>query len=341
MEDVLGGYSDDSQFANFLGNWAVILNRRVDEVAASFSQVHGLHGLILAGGLGRGQPWPLSDIDLIPIYDDDRLEAAAAEIETRRVAFLERWVAEGWWSGLDIGRLRFTTSEVQQVLQAGSSAVNVLLADDRWYHSIDKAFGGHALMDAEGLASGLAAWFTAPRFTAEVVTYRLHREERELRSAQGSFAQAVASGEMLTATRSLRDAMKWLITLYLERWRQRDNSQGRLGTRFVTAAQAHGAEALVDAVHALSDLTEPQVWRRLEAAPRWVRERHDRSLRARLHIGEPVTALDDARDTLRVCSLYGLRCENVPPYPAWLAVMDMATARARVEDLERTVQHQQ
>jgi UTP:GlnB (protein PII) uridylyltransferase len=116
MEDVLGGYTADNLFAAFLGNWEPILNRRVAEAAAAFSQVKGLDGLILAGGLGRGEPWPLSDIDLIPIYDADHLEAAAAEIETLRVAFLERWVAEGWWSGLDIGRLRFTTSEVRQAL---------------------------------------------------------------------------------------------------------------------------------------------------------------------------------------------------------------------------------
>jgi hypothetical protein len=337
MEDVLGGYTADSQFAAFLTSWETILARRVNEATAAFGEVNGLSGLILAGGLGRGAPWPLSDIDLIPMYADDRLDAAAAEIEALRRPLLERWVEEGWWSGLDIGRLRFTTSEVQHALSATPPALSTLLADDRWYHTMDKAFGGRALADPDGLATGLAGWFTAHRFTPEVVSYRLQREQQELLAAQDAFALAVRSGDMLAATGHLRNAVKWLFTLHLERWGERDNSQGRIGTRFLTAAYAHDAADLVDTVHALSDLAEPQVCQRLAAAPAWVRERHDRSLRARLHVGEPIAPLADARDTLRVCSLYALRRETTPPYPEWLAVLDPGTAHERAAMLQHVI----
>ena len=336
MEEVLGGHTADNQFAVFLTDWEAILARRVEEAVAAFGQVKGLHGLILAGGLGRGAPWPLSDIDLIPIYADDRPEAAA-EIEMLRLAFLERWIAEGWWSGLDIGRLRFSRREVQRARSANPPALSTLLADDRWYHTMDKAFGGCTLIDLDGIATSLVAWFSALRFTPAVVAYRLQREQQELVNSQHAFALAVNSGDMLAATGHLRNAAKWLFTLHLERWGERDNSQGRIGTRFVTAAHAHGADALVDTVHALSDLVEPQVWQRLATAPPWVRERHDRSLRARLHVGEPIAPLADARDTLRVCSLYALRRETTPPYPEWLAILDQATAQEYAAVLQHVI----
>jgi hypothetical protein len=170
-----------------------------------------------------------------------------------------------------------------------------------------------------------------------VVTYRLQREQQELLAAQHAFGLAVSSGDMLAATGPLRNAAKWLFTLHLERWSERDNSLGRIGTRFATAAHAHGRDILADTVHTLSDLAAPQVWQRLSVAPSWVCERHDRSLRARLHVGEPITPLDDARDTLRVCSLYALRHETTAPYPEWLAILDVATARERVRELERVI----
>jgi hypothetical protein len=158
-----------------------------------------------------------------------------------------------------------------------------------------------------------------------------------LLTAQQAVASAVNSGDMLAATGHLRNAVKWLFTLHLERWGERDNSQGRIGTRFTHAAHAHGVAELVDTVHALSDLAEPLVWQRLATAPPWVCERHDRSLRARLHVGEPITPLDDARDTLRVCSLYGLRRETTGPYPEWLAILDRDTAKQRVGDLGQVI----
>lgn len=337
MEDVLGGYTNDARFAAFLANWATILARRVAEATAALSQVEGLHGLILAGGVGRGAAWPLSDIDLIPVYADGWMAEATAGVEPIRLALLEQWVAEGWWSGLDVGRLHFAKGEVRQALSAGAPALPALLADDRWYHSLDKAFGSRALIDPDGVASELADWCTAHRFTPEVVAYRLEREERELLTAQHAFEMAVHRGDMLAATGHLRNAVRWLFTLCLERWGERDNSLGRIGTRFATAALAHGAGDLVDAVHTLSDLTAPQVWQRLGVAPRWVRERHDRSLRARLHVGELIAPPDDARDTLRVCSHYGLRREYTPPYPEWLAVLNDEVARARVGEVKRLI----
>jgi hypothetical protein len=319
MEDVLGRRSDPDQFAAFLADWEATLARRVEEATAALAGVAGVRGIILAGGVGRGAPWPLSDIDLLPIYDE-RMESARVAVETCRLTLLDRWAEEGWWTGLDIGRLAFRTEEVAAVLRSAPAETTAVLSDDRWYHALDKGYGARAVYDPDGLAAPLAGWCSDRRFEPAVVRFRLRRERAEVEAAARRAAALAKDDDLLGATGDLREAVKWTRIWLLERRGERDNSLGRIGTRFERLAVARGDVDVVRVLHELSHLGDDAVAARMAAAPDWVKERHDRSCRARRQVGEDVSPLQDARDTLRVCAHYAARRIAGPPYPSWLAI---------------------
>lgn len=111
MEEVLGGRADTERFATYLADWRSVLDRRIAEAMETF---------------------------------------ARDEIERVRLAIMPRWVADGWFTGLD------------------------------------KGYESRAIFDSEGLAAGLAGWFTANRFDPAVVRIRLDRTQRELAVAHAA-----------------------------------------------------------------------------------------------------------------------------------------------------------
>ena len=69
MEHIIGGRVARERFGRFLGDWNRILDRRAATASEVFAGMDGVCGLVLAGSMGRGQQWPLSDIGLIPNPD--------------------------------------------------------------------------------------------------------------------------------------------------------------------------------------------------------------------------------------------------------------------------------
>lgn len=320
MQEILGSHNDDAAFGAFLADWQAILDGRVREAVDRISGIEGVDGLILAGSLGAGQPWPLSDIDLLPIYRDDQHDEAVAEVESFRLELLDEWSGQGWRTGLDIGRLRFTTGELERAFANGDPDPVAMVDDERWYHSIDKGYGGRAVFDTDSQATGLARWFTRYRFDPGVVAARLARSPNAAQTCLREVGVHLALGRRDLAFASLLKAVQWHQIRLMEGWGERVVSLGRFGTRFERTAIAHGEGELVNDLNRLSGLDEPSVQRRLDGAPQWVIERRDRSWAARRHIGEDVSMLQNDQDVLRVSTIYGLRELSGPPFSPWLGI---------------------
>lgn len=320
MQEILGSHNDDAAFAAFLADWRAILNARVDAAADRIGMIDGVDGVILAGSLGTSQPWPLSDIDLLLIYRDDRQEEAVAEVEACRLELLAEWSRQGWRSGLDIGRLRFTTGELERAFADGDPDPAAMLDDERWYHSIDKGYGGRTIFGIDGPSATLARWFTRYRFDPDVVALRLARSSSAVQTCLQEGDVHLTTQRRDRAFALFLKAIQWHQIYLMEGWGERDNSLGRFGTRFERTAGAHGRNELVHVLNRLSGLDEANVRRRLDQAPRWVIERRDRSWAARQHISENVTMLQNDQDVLRVSTIYGSRELTGPPFPFWLGI---------------------
>src|SRR5439155_12338736 len=152
-----------------------------------------------------------------------------AEVERRCGEPLERWVREGWWTGIDAGTLVFRHGEVARALDAGDADTPARLQDNRWYHSVDKGFRGRAVVDPTGDAERLVRWFTDRRFRPDVVQLRLARERAELERARQRLRALREQEDLLGAARAMLTIVHWLRTWLLEGWGERDNSLGRLG----------------------------------------------------------------------------------------------------------------
>lgn len=338
MQEILGAYNEDTAFAVFLADWRAILDVRVREAVDRISAIDGVAGLILAGSMGTGQPWPLSDIDLLPIYHDDRLEKAAAEVESCRRELLDDWSSQGWRSGLDIGRLRFTTGELKRAFASGDPDPVGMLDDERWYHSIDKGYRSRAVFDTDGCPIALARWFTRHRFDPDVAAVRLDHSEKAARACLNEIDAHLAAQRRDLAFASFLKAVQWHQIRLMEAWGERDNSLGRFGTRFERTAVALGKRDLVTERNQLSGLDESSVRQRLSDSPLWVHERRDRSWTARRHIGEDVTMLQNDQDVLRVSAVYGLREITGPPFPSWLTIPSSdADLRDRARQLSQVL----
>jgi hypothetical protein len=244
---------------------------------------------------------------------------------------LDEWSTQGWRTGVDFGRLHFSQGELDQAIATPDPDPIPLLTDDRWYYTMDKAWGGRAVHDPGGQAAQLVAWFTQHRFDSEVVQYRLDRTASSAIASLDSVHDHLGQNAIIDAYAALLKTIQWHQVHLMERWGQRDNSRGRFGTRFEQTAAAQHLPHLGDALNTLSGLDTQSVADRMAQAPAWVRERNDRSWKARRAIDEDLTSIQNQRDVLRVCTMYELRVLDPTARPSWLAIPspDVLATRAR------------
>jgi hypothetical protein len=333
VDAILGTHNTDEAFQHYLDHWRTIMDARIAQCRDAFHEVNGLEALVLAGSNGTGAAWPLSDIDLIPIYAAPMAKTAAEDVERVRVDLLRQWSSGGWRTGVDVGKLAFTSDEVRAALELDDPASN--LGDERWYHSIDKGYRGRPLIEAHHAGQSLASWFTKWRFQPVVVEHRLlHSRQQAWGNLQSGLVERTT--DRIRSYRHLLKSIQWTQIHLMEIWGQRDNSLGRFGTRFEHAASDHNMVSWAVAFKELAGLTAAEVTFRLDLSPPWVIERLDRSWRARLSTGEVVSQEQNQADVLRVSTDYELREVGEPPYAAWLAIPssdDLAIRFNRLQSL--------
>ncbi len=241
--------------------WEALLAERVDEATRVLLAIPGVRGLVIGGSVGRGEAWPLSDIDILPI----RMPGAVAAIERQQVLLVDWWAGSGRAQALDVGWLAFTKEEVGQALAAGPAWAAERMRERRWFHGLDKAFGGYGVGAADARAEGFARWATGVRFAPAVVVARLAVWGGQARDAQRAAHAA--------ATLALREGARALRLVLIEGWGERLGSMGREWTRFERIAARHGAADLARRIAVLADADPATMRTVLSQLPHWLRVR--------------------------------------------------------------------
>ncbi|MBL7261957.1 nucleotidyltransferase domain-containing protein [Paractinoplanes lichenicola] len=310
--------------------WRELKEDRLHEAITVLGRVPGVRGFLIGGSLGRGEPWPLSDIDLLPVYDDPE---ADLPVRQGQLEMVDWWAGSGLAQSLDLSWLSFTTDEIRSAMTAGPEALAGTIAEDRkWFHGIDKAYGSRPSDPSEELTAGFANWLTSARFHPSVVTARIAEWRRQALTAADT---AQKSTDPAAATLHLRESARAVRMMVLEGWGERLGSMGREWTRFERMADKHGHRELADRLAVLAGADVPAASRRAEIAPLWLRERITLCWQARQAIGEPVTAAQNARDQVAAYLVHVSRHRPDLDGP-WTGTPDPDLA-AHLEDLRHVI----
>jgi predicted nucleotidyltransferase len=297
--------------------WRRLLAERVAEAVGQLGSIVGVHGIVVGGSVGRGQPWPLSDIDLLPI----REPRGAAEIARRQAMLVDWWAASARAQTLDVGWLAFTPAEVEQATSEGIAAAAARMADARWLHGTDKAFGGYGAHDPDGLAEAFARWSTSVRFEPAVRQARQRYWQERAHTGHAAAVEQWRGGDRRAAPLAVRESALALRLVLVETWAERLGSMGREWTRFEQLAARHAAKVLAERIAWVAAADVARCAAYVPALPVWLQERIDRALQARHLVGEDVSPDHNARDQIAAFRVHVVRHQ---PHlaGAWLALPD-------------------
>ena len=293
--------------------WRQVLDGRLVMTVESFSEVPGVVAVVVAGSLGRGEPWPYSDIDIVPIYAAGE-EVRAGRLLSARAEELEAsWGAESVRTEVDVGKIWFTDREIREVVARSPAQTVPILADFRWYHGIDKPYGGRAPWDPTGAAGGFLEWVKRTRFSPEIVSAILARAGRELSELIDQAARDLQRANDDEAGIALHRAGYLMMVYLMETVGLRCSSFGRLGTAFDRAMAAQGRAEVARSVMEVMLLGPDDVEQRFHDVPDNLRQRHRLSLAARRVVGESVTPPEDRRDVLLAFTTFAFRRRSTAP----------------------------
>lgn len=323
--------------ADFLQSWRETLHRRADEAIEVLSAIPTVKGLLLAGGVGRGAEWPLSDIDVIGIYSDSAFEQSQEQVHRARINLMSAWEAEGFSTSLDIKGIVFTEREIESAVDTTGEGIIPLLADRRFYHGMDKAHGGEARYDTSGLAGAFLSWVNRERYSPAVVDARL-AERRRQRNEALTQAQELLAGRH--DTWGLSQAVDLAIVtntwLLMEIWG--DRGSVRRGPTFAERrAASEGEHDVVETLLRLRRFDIESCQTQFASAPEHVHHYAQFAWEARRRVSEEVTEGQNTRDAVVLEASRAIR-EETRPHEAWVGVdCHLGSVVSRLESLREVV----
>ncbi len=303
-----------------LHNWRERIAHVESQESAYFASLPYVRGMAIIGSVGRGNPWPISDIDMLIVADSwegKDPESLIRSVEKRRNDLLH---ATGVPNDIEAGNWVLLSREVVAAATADDDTFFKMLNDPHWLGIVINSQGARVIKDVDGhvtrLLNRCESIFSGDRFVhlwlqmiMSDVTKRLVAAEDLVRAGD----YPLASAKILVAAQHMSGGIYGV-------WRRLPQSISRGVTRLLAAASTEGDMELGRLFLQAACLNEDDVWRRFAAVPTSGQKERDVWLAIRQANGENIDEPAATRDLLHISSYLAIRDETGGPYPEWTGV---------------------
>jgi predicted nucleotidyltransferase len=277
--------------------WRRILDERAQESAEAVLQLDGVVDVIIGGSVGRGDSWPYSDIDLVPVTNQEvDYERASLRLRSQLAA---EWTASGWVHVLDVGRLVISADEAE-ALSSDPTRLADMVAEPRLMHATDKIVHGRP-SGPRSVGEALVAAVTGKRHAVEVRRARFDQWMAIVNARLTRAEEALGEGRVSDAVTTAQVAGP-LAAAALEAWSEREGSMTKFATHFEHHSAAHGHGELASEIATIARSEAEDVCREITHLPTW------------LEVGEDVSEIQNRRDQI----LLFLGRPGLPTAADWL-----------------------
>ena len=285
-----------------LKNWRDRVARVCEEECAHFTRLPYVKGLAVIGSIGRGDPWPLSDIDMLVVAErvEGKHPSAAVRAEERKRN--DRLHAAGIPNDVEASIWTITPEEIVSALAGDVSPMLGKVGELLWGWSgfLVKAHGGTVITDSAGRLARFIERCDEILFRSEFLDLWRQQIVDNMEKRPTDVGDLMAEGRWSMASLSLmRVAHKITTPLYLS-WGRVPQSISRCVSRFISAAEESGCgevgQWFLDAVR----LRPEQVRARFNGLPDAATTERDRLLAIRCGSGEDIDEIAVTRDLLHV-----------------------------------------
>jgi len=307
-----------------LNGWHERIARVETEESANLARLPFVRGVAIIGGVGRGSPWPLSDIDMLVAGDMWHSRDPEDLVRDEEVRRNQRLLRNGVPNEIESSEWVVLSEDVRGAAHEGDDALFARLAHPHWLGIVIKAQRCRVSQDFEGTMQKFLGRcdevFDSDRFVALWLGRVISGCTRQLEKAATRLREGDPKGsslEVLRATYQQLPAGAYAV------WRKVPQSSARSVTRFLTAAREAGDHVKEELYLTSCRLEEATAWERIATAPLEGEHMRDLMWAIREGAGERLDELAVTRDVLNL-SLWRTVITDMSdePRPPWTGVTD-------------------
>ncbi len=315
-----------------LRDWRERIARVEAQETAHFGSLPYVKGLAVIGSVGRGTPWPISDVDLLVVADFWGGEDPESLIRREEEERIRRLHAAGIPNDVEAGNWVLLTKDVRAAAEADEDALFDMVDHPHWIGIVIKSEGARVALDFDGYVTQFISRCNRILWTDRFVKLWLRQAIDDAEERVEGARRCLREGDTAAASLDLILAAHGMTGPMYSLWRKLPESISRGVTRFLMAAEEMGEQEIASHFLSAARLNGDEVGERFAATPPAGQRERDVWLAVRRGNGEALDELGATRDLLHISLWVAVMLDRSlsAPYPLWTGV----TAD------ERVVRHQ-